>query len=134
MDFDRPVTRSGTASYKWDKYGEGVLPLWVADMDFASPPAVVAALQARADHGVYGYARLPDSLVEAVCAHLDERYGWKIEPSWIVWLPSVVPGLNLACGAFAAPGEAVMTVTPVYPPFLTAPANQGRRRPSPGRR
>jgi len=127
VDFDRPVTRSGTASYKWDKYGEGVLPLWVADMDFASPPAVVAALRARADHGVYGYARLPDSLVEAVYTHLDERYGWKIRPSWIVWLPSVVPGLNLACGALAAPGEAVMTVTPVYPPFLTAPANQARR-------
>ena len=127
MDFDKPVTRSGTASYKWDKYGDGVLPLWVADMDFASPPAVVAALRSRAEHGVYGYASVPDSLIDALRAHLAERYGWRVEPEWIVWLPSVVPGLNLACSAFSFPGEGVMTVTPVYPPFLSAPANQGRR-------
>ncbi len=125
-DFDRPVTRTGTASYKWDKFGEGVLPLWVADMDFASPPQVVEALRARAVHPVYGYARVPGSLVAAIQAHLAGRYGWHIHESWIVWLPSVVPGLNLACAAFARPGERVMTVTPVYPPFLSAPANQGR--------
>jgi len=117
----------GTASFKWDKYPEGVLPLWVADMDFVSPPAVVAALRERAAHGVFGYALLPDSLVDAIRAHLVARYGWRIEPDWLVWLPSVVPGLNLACRAFAGPGEAVMTVTPVYPPFLEAPPDQGRR-------
>ena len=127
MDFDQPVERMGTASFKWDKYPEGVLPLWVADMDFVSPPAVVAALRERAAHGVFGYALLPDSLVDAIRAHLVARYGWRIEPDWLVWLPSVVPGLNLACRAFAGPGEAVMTVTPVYPPFLEAPPDQGRR-------
>src|SRR5450756_2623448 len=98
----------GTASFKWDKYPEGVLPLWVADMDFVSPPAVVAALRERAAHGVFGYALLPVSLVDAIRAHLVARYGWRIEPEWLVWLPSVVPGLNLACRAFAGPGEAVM--------------------------
>jgi cystathionine beta-lyase len=127
FDFDTPVDRTGTASFKWDMYREGVLPLWVADMDFASPPAVVEALSARASHGVYGYSLVPDSLVEAVREHLRARYGWLIRPEWIVWLPSVVPGLNLAALALAAPGEALMTVTPVYPPFLGAPANQGRR-------
>jgi len=126
-DFDRPIDRTGTASFKWDKYPEGVLPLWVADMDFVSPPAVVAALRERAAHGVFGYALVPDELVAAVRAHLAVRYGWRIEPDWLVWLPSVVPGLNLACRAFAGPGEAVLTVTPVYPPFLEAPADQGRR-------
>jgi cystathionine beta-lyase len=126
-DFDRPVERAGTASYKWDKYPAGVLPLWVADMDFASPPAVVAALRERTDHGVFGYSLVPESLTAAVVAHLARRYTWKIRADWLVWLPSVVPGLNLTCAAFAAPGESVMTITPVYPPFLEAPANHGRR-------
>ena len=126
-DFDTPVDRTGTASFKWDKYPEDVLPLWVADMDFVSPPAVVAALRERAVHGVFGYALVPDSLSDAIRAHLAAFYGWRIEPEWLVWLPSVVPGLNLACLAFAGPGESVMTVTPVYPPFLDAPPDQGRR-------
>ncbi len=126
-DFDTPVDRTGTASFKWDRYPAGVLPLWVADMDFAAPPAVVAALRARAEHGVFGYSLVPPSLVEAIAGHLASRYGWRIEGEWLCWLPSVVPGLNAACAAYAGPGEAVMTLTPVYPPFLHAPGNQGRR-------
>ena len=126
-DFDTPVDRAGTASFKWDRYPEGVLPLWVADMDFAAPPAVIEALRARAEHGVFGYSLVPPSLTEAIAGHLDSRYGWAIDSEWLCWLPSVVPGLNAACAAYAGPGEAVMTVTPVYPPFLHAPGNQGRR-------
>jgi cysteine-S-conjugate beta-lyase len=125
--FDAHIERRDTASFKWDMYSEDELPLWVADMDFASPPPVVEALKARAAHGVFGYALTTCSLVEAIATHFERRYGWRIEEEWIVWLPSVVPGLNLACDAFAAPGEAVMTVTPVYPPFLGAPANRERR-------
>jgi cystathionine beta-lyase len=125
--FDTPIERRGRASFKWDMYGHDVLPLWVADMDFASPPPVAQALAAAVDHGVFGYALAPDSLVEAIVGHLERRYGWRIEPEWIAWLPGIVPGLNLACEAFAAPGEGVMTVTPVYPPFLEAPGNQHRR-------
>jgi cystathionine beta-lyase len=127
VDFDQYIARTGTASLKWDRYAGDVLPLWVADMDFASPPAVTEALEARAAHGVFGYSLVPDSLVQAIATHLQGRYGWRIEPEWLVWLPSVVPGLNLACSAFAAPGEAVLTITPAYPPFLEAPAAQGRR-------
>ena len=126
-DFDAPIERRGTASFKWDLYADDVLPLWVADMDFASPPPVVAALEDRAAHGVCGYSLVPDSLIEAIVGHLERRYGWRIEHDWIVWLPSVVPGLNLACDAFAAPGEAVAAITPVYPPFLEAPGQRGRR-------
>jgi cystathionine beta-lyase len=125
--FDRSIARRGTASFKWDLYEDAPLPLWVADMDFASPPPVVQALEARAAHGVFGYALTTDSLIEAITSHFEHRYGWRIAQEWIVWLPSVVPGLNLACDAFAAPGEAVMTLTPVYPPFLEAPANRDRR-------
>jgi len=127
VDFDRVVARRGTASFKWELYGEGVLPLWVADMDFPSPPPVVEALRRRAAHGVYGYTLVGDSLVDALRADLERRHGWCIEPEWLVWLPSVVPGLNLCCRAFAGPGDEVMTVTPAYPPFLEAPPDQERR-------
>ncbi len=127
FDFDAPIERRGTASFKWDLYADDVLPLWVADMDFASPPPVVAALEDRAAHGVCGYSLVPDSLIEAIVDHLERHYDWRIEGDWIVWLPSVVPGLNLACDAFAARGEAVATITPVYPPFLEAPGQRGRR-------
>ena len=127
FDFDAPIERRGTDSFKWDLYGDDVLPLWVADMDFASPPPVVEALEARAAHGVLGYSLVPDSLGEAIVDHLERRYGWRIAGEWIVWLPSVVPGLNLACDAFAAPDQTVLTMTPVYPPFLEAPGQRGRR-------
>ena len=126
-DFDAPIERRGTASFKWDLYGDAVLPLWVADMDFASPPPVVEALEARVAHGVFGYSLADDALLEAIVAHLERRYGWRIESEWICWLPGIVPGLNMSCDAFAAPGEAVLTVTPVYPPFLEAPGQRGRR-------
>lgn len=126
IDFDRLIDRTGTASLKWDAYGCDVLPLWVADMDFAAPPPVVAAVEKLATHGVYGYTRIPESLVQAVHAFLVSRYGWSIDPEWLVFLPGVVSALNLACRAYAGPGEAIMTVTPVYPPFLEAPGFQGR--------
>ena len=131
FDFDAPIERRGTASFKWDLYGDDVLPLWVADMDFASPPPVVEALEARVAHGVFGYSLAPDSLIEAIVAHLERRYGWRIESEWIVWLPGVVPGLNLACEAFAAPGEAVLTVTPGLP---AVPRGARAARPAAGHR
>jgi cystathionine beta-lyase len=126
MDFDRTIDRTGTASLKWSAYGSDVLPLWVADMDFAAPPPVVAAVEEFAAHGVYGYTRMPRSLEGAVRDFLSSSYGWAIEPEWLVFLPGVVPALNLVCRAYVAPGEAVMTVTPVYPPFLEAPGFRGR--------
>jgi len=127
VDFDRPIDRSASSSFKWDLHGPGILPLWVADMDFASPPPVVAALEARARHGVFGYALVPDSMHEALRDYFAKRYSWRIERDWIVWLPSVVPGVSLTCRAFARPGEAVMLVTPAYPPFLEELPAQGCR-------
>ncbi|MFI5358322.1 MAG: MalY/PatB family protein, partial [Opitutales bacterium] len=127
FDFDTPVPRASTDSQKWQKYaGRDVLPMWVADMDFKSPPAIIAALQARVGHGVYGYARPVKSTTDAVVAALVARYGWRIDPAWLVWLPGLVVGLNVTAQAFAAPGEEVLTLTPVYPPFMTAPKNSGR--------
>jgi len=125
-EFDRVLDRSGRASLKWELYAGDVLPLWVADMDFAAPAPVVAAVQEFAAHGIYGYTTVPPSLIEALEAWMQARYHWGIEPEWLVFLPGVVPALNLVARAFAGPGEAVMTVTPVYPPFLEAPLYQQR--------
>jgi cystathionine beta-lyase len=127
FDFDHVPDRRGTDSQKWQKYaGRDVLPLWVADMDFTSPPAVIEALHRRIDHGVFGYARPVKSTVDAFVDALATRYGWRIEPSWLVWLPGLVVGLNVAVQAFAQPGEQVLSCTPVYPPFLTTPKNSSR--------
>ncbi len=122
--FDQPIDRHGSDSLKWGKYaGRDVLPLWVADMDFAAPPAVLAALQRRVEHGVFGYGGATPALVEAVQAHLLREYAWAIEPDWLVWLPGLVSGLNVACRTVDG---AVLTATPVYPPFLSAPKLSGR--------
>lgn len=122
FDFDTPVDRRSTASLKWDRYrGRDILPLWVADMDFQAPPAVIEALHDRVGHGVFGYTLPPDELVETVLIMLEKTHSWKVQPEWIVWLPGLVSGLNVACRCAGEPGDAVMTTTPAYPPFLSAP-------------
>lgn len=127
FDFDTVPERLGTDSQKWQKYaGRNILPLWVADMDFKVPPAVIEALHQRVDHGIFGYARPVPSTVEAVVTALQQRYGWTVDPSWLVWLPGLVVGLNVTAQAFAAAGDEVLTLTPVYPPFMSAPRNSAR--------
>jgi len=122
--FDTPIDRRASDSIKWGKYaGRDILPLWVADMDFAAPPAVISTLQRRIEHGVFGYGGPWPSLTESVLAHLEGEYNWRIEPDWLVWLPGLVTGLNVACRA--VDGE-VLTATPIYPPFLSAPHFSGR--------
>jgi len=126
-DFDRVIDRRGTASDKWDRYaGRDILPMWVADMDFAAPPAVLAALHERVDHGVFGYTNPPAELVEVTRARIEHDFGWRIEPEWMVWLPGLVPGLHLCCRAVGEPGDAVLSFTPIYPPFLAAPPRAQR--------
>ncbi len=123
-DFDTEVERRGTASLKWEKYkGQDIIPLWVADMDFRSPPAVIRALQQRVAYGIFGYPVAPDELNEVVVAMLGSRYDWKVKPEWLIWLPGLVTGINVACRAIGDDGDDVMTAVPVYPPFLTAPAH-----------
>lgn len=127
FDFDTPIDRSGTASVKWNKYGgRDIIPMWVADMDFACAPVIVEALHRRIDHSIFGYSDLPAGLVDATIAHLQSEYGWKIEPDWIVWLPGLVVGLNVVCRAFGREGADVLTAVPIYPPFLSAPVNGAR--------
>ncbi|HTL67901.1 MAG TPA: PatB family C-S lyase [Lacunisphaera sp.] len=127
FDFDTVLERRGTDSQKWQKYaGRDILPMWVADMDFKSAPAILAALQERVAQGVFGYSRPVKSTVDAFVDACAQRYGWKIDPAWLVWLPGLVVGLNVITRAFAQPGEEVLTLTPVYPPFMSAPRNSGR--------
>jgi cystathionine beta-lyase len=122
FDFSLPVERRDTASMKWEKYKDrDIIPLWVADMDFCSPPAVLEALRKRIDHGVFGYTVPPESLNALVVEMLEADYGWTIEPEWLVWLPGLVTGLNVACHAVGEDNDDVMTAVPVYPPFLSAP-------------
>jgi cystathionine beta-lyase len=127
FDFDHAPERRATDSQKWQKYaGRDILPLWVADMDFKSAPAILDALHQRVDHGIFGYARPVASTTEAIVAAMEQRYGWKIDPAWIVWMPGLVVALNVTAQAFAAPGEEVLTLAPVYPPFISAPKNSAR--------
>ncbi len=128
FDFDRIIDRSGSGALKWDRYaGRDVLPLWVADMDFAAPPAVLAALEQRAAHGVFGYTHAPAELVEVILARLWQRHRWRVEAEALVWLPGLVVGLNVACRAVGEAGSEVLTMTPIYPPFLSAPKLSGRK-------
>jgi cystathionine beta-lyase len=127
FDFSIPVERRDTASMKWDKYkGQDIIPLWVADMDFCSPPAVIDTLQQRIAHGVFGYTLAPESLKTIIIEMLEADYGWTIQPKWLVWLPGLVTGFNVACRAIGQDNDDVMTAVPVYPPFLTAPQNSRR--------
>jgi len=128
FNFDQPVERAGGDSMKWAKYaGRDIIPLWVADMDFAAPPAVLAALRERVEQGVFGYNQPTTAQVEAVQGHLARRFGWQVEAEWIVWLPGLVTGINVACRAVGDAGDAVFTATPIYPPFLGAPVDSARR-------
>jgi cystathionine beta-lyase len=120
--FDTCPERTGFGSLKWDKYkGRDVLPLWVADMDFVTAPEILEALQQRLDHGVFGYTIPHEAPIEAVINYLDRQHGYSAKASWLNFLPGLVPAINLCCHAFTEPGDSVMTATPVYPPFITAP-------------
>jgi len=122
FDFDTIIDRNNTGSEKWDKYqGRDIIPLWVADMDFRSPPAVIDALHERIEHGVFGYTHPPRSLVDAALEHLERDFAWQVHPEWLVWLPGLVCGLNVLCRAVGGAGDEVITFTPIYPPFLSAP-------------
>ncbi len=121
FDFDRPLDRAGTWSMRWERYaGADVIPLWVADSDFRAPEEVLEALHERVSHGILGYTSPPEALRAAIVDRMRERYGWKVEPSWIVFLPGVVPGLHIAARRLAAPGERVLVPTPVYQHFKRA--------------
>jgi cysteine-S-conjugate beta-lyase len=128
FDFDRVIDRRATDSNKWRKFPADVLPLWVADMDFPSPPAVVNALHARVEHGFFGYLTEHNDLPEVVAERLAKRYGWRVSPEAVVTLPGVIAGFNQALRALTSPGQGLLVQTPVYPPILRSAGNHGLRR------
>lgn len=128
FDFDRIPARRDSDSNKWRKFPGDVLPLWVADMDFASPPAVVAALHARVEHGFFGYLTESPELREVVAERLAKRFGWRIDPAAVVPVPGVNSGVNLAVRALTSPGDGLLVQTPIYPPLLRAAGNHGVTR------
>lgn len=130
-DFDRVLDRLNTDSYKWDQseklFGsKDILPLWVADMDFESPPAVKEALLRRASVGVYGYSILNDSYIESIIRWFRRRHGWSLESEWITTSPGIVTSLSLAVELFSEPGSQVILQSPVYYPFYDVIKSNGR--------
>ncbi|EFO81670.1 aminotransferase class I and II [Oscillochloris trichoides DG-6] len=126
FDFDTIIPRRGTDSMKWAAYPEDVLPMWVADMDFPSPEPVIRALHERAAHGIFGYALPPQELAPTICERMQRLYGWQVAPNEVLFLPGLVTAINVLCRAIGSPGDHVVTLTPAYMPFLSAPLNQGR--------
>lgn len=131
-NFDTPINRQHTYCEKYDgrqqKFGKAdVIPLWVADMDFAAPPSVQEALQQRLSHPVFGYTFPPDSLYESLYHWYASRHQWQIDPARTRLTPGVVPSLFAAVQAFTQEGDAVLVPTPVYPPFFAAVKQTGRR-------
>ncbi len=127
MNFDLVIDRRASDSVKWHYFPEDVLPMWVADMDFACPPAVMEALHKRVEHGIFGYACAPDGLKELVQKRLQTLYEWKTEADWISYVPGIVTGFNLAVRAFCEPGDGVIFQVPAYPPFFGAGPNSDLR-------
>jgi cystathionine beta-lyase len=117
-DFTTDIDRSGTHSVKWTMYGEDVLPMWIADMEFGAPPAVIDAIRARLEHPVFGYQEDSPSLREAIAERQAARHGWQVNPEWIVLLPGLVMGLNLVAHTVGERGDGILMTPPIYPPFL----------------
>ena len=130
-NFDEIISREGTSCIKYDlrkKFfgNENVIPLWVADMDFASPEVVRQALIERAMHPIYGYTMPPEGLFTSVINWMQRRHGWRVEKNWISFTPGIVPALNLSVMAYTQPGDKVIIQPPVYFPFFSAVRNNNR--------
>lgn len=130
-DFDRVWDRKDTYSVKWDGVGKffgdaDLLPMWVADMDFKAPPAVIEALKRQAEHGIYGYAMRPDSYDVAVVQWFKRRHHFEVKREWLVFSPGIVPALNVIVQAFTEPGDSIVIQPPVYYPFAQAVKRNGR--------
>ena len=126
--YEPPIDRRGTSSEKWEKYaGRDILPLWVADMDLPTAPFVLNAVRERLEHPILGYTAPAARMVDAFVAWLQERYGWRVAEDWLVWIPGVVTGFNVAARTAAAEGDDLIVPAPVYGPILKVPANVGLR-------
>lgn len=121
--FDQIVDRKSTGAMKWQRHGDDVLPLWVADSDFKCAQAIIDGLKTRIDHGIIGYHEPTkyESATQAVVQWLSKRYSWQVESDSIVWMPGVISSFNVACKAFCKLGDKVLVQEPNYKPLLLAP-------------
>lgn len=124
-DFDKTIDRRATNSYKWDSAPEGALPMWVADMDFRTAPAIIDVLQKRVAHRIFGYTRVPDAYYDAVTSWFSRRHGWDIDREWIIYTSGVVPAVSAVIKALTVPGDKVIVQTPVYNCFFSSIRNNG---------
>lgn len=125
-NFDEIIERRGTHSVKWDESPSGdIIPLWVADMDFAVAPAIQEAIQKRAEHPVFGYTLVEDDYYEAVISWFHRRHQWTIKKEWILYTTGVVPAVSAVLKAITMPGERVITFTPAYNCFFSSIRNSG---------
>ena len=124
--FDKQVNRRGTGSYKWDDIKEeGVIPLWVADMDFEAAPAIRQALTKRVEHGVFGYTKVDEGYYDAIISWQKRRHQWNVKREWILYTSGVVPAISCSIKALTLPGEKVLVQTPVFNCFFSSIRNQG---------
>lgn len=124
--FDEYIDRRDSKSDKWDKYkGTDIIPMWVADMDFKAPTAVIEAMEERVKHGVFGYTPLDDETLEAFIDFVKRHYNWEIKKEWILYSYGVVISMNFTCKAIGS--KDVIITTPIYPHFYKAPKNAGSR-------
>lgn len=124
-DFDKEICRDNTNCAKWDRVEKGLLPMWVADMDFQAPPEVIAALKERVDHGVFGYSGGYGGWFEALIKWMDKRYGWAPKLEWISTSPGVVAGLFMLVRALTEAGDKIIIQPPVYRPFYNIASSNG---------
>lgn len=132
FDLDEQISRRGTLSLKWDQgealFGDAdVLPLWVADMDFKCPPAVIEALTKRAKQGIFGYTNRSHEYLDAITNWFKKRHDWNIDPTWLTDSPGVVPSLSISVEALTEPGDEVILQSPVYNPFYNVIVRNGRK-------
>lgn len=125
-DFDRPVERRGTDSTKW-QVGERELPMWVADMDFQTAPEIREAMRERLEHGVFGYAEVPDEWYEAYIRWWDSRHGFAMDRDWLIFCTGVIPAISSTVRKLTTPNENVVIQTPVYNIFFNSIINNGCR-------
>lgn len=123
--FDREINRRNTGSMKWD-VPEGELPMWVADMDFQTAPAVTEAIIKRAEHGVFGYTLLTDEWYQAYQNWWKERHGFELQKDWLLFCTGVVPAISSIVRKMTTVGEKIVVMTPVYNIFFNSILNNGR--------
>ena len=122
-----PLNRTGTYATKWEKFEPNILPFWIADMELPTPEAILSSIQERLTHPLLGYTNVPEPLVDAFVQWAQRQYQWQVDPEWLVWVPGVVPALNVAAQSIARAGDPLFVMPPVYYPFLDVADNADAR-------